>query len=48
MKNEKMNIYNLKINNFIIPTNELHKIKGGLGDPPPIGAVTITIGTVKK
>jgi len=43
-----MNIYNLKINNFIIPTNELHKIKGGLGDPPPIGAVTITIGTVKK
>jgi len=48
MKNKKMNIRDLKINNYALPTDDLQKIKGGLGDPPPIGAVAITIGTVKK
>ena len=43
-----MNIRDLKIRNYALPTNDLQKIKGGLGDPPPIGAVAVIIGTVKK
>ena len=39
MNNKKMNISDLKINNNVLPTDDLQKIKGGLGDPPPIGGV---------
>ena len=39
MKNNKLNISDLKINNIVLPTDDLQKIKGGLGDPPPIGGV---------
>ncbi len=39
MKNKKMNIRDLKISQNALPTNDLQKIKGGLGDPPPIGQV---------
>ena len=39
MNNKKMNISDLKINNNALPTNDLQRIKGGLGEPPPIGQV---------
>ncbi len=34
-----MNLRDLKNNVNKLPTNDLQKIKGGLGDPPPIGQV---------
>ena len=45
--NNKLNISDLKINNYALPTDDLQRIKGGLGDPPPIGAITITIDPIK-
>jgi hypothetical protein len=39
MRKERLNICDLKATNFAIPTDDLQKIKGGLGDPPPIGGV---------
>jgi hypothetical protein len=39
MKIKKMNIRDLKINKNTIKTSDLQKLKGGLGDPPPIGQV---------
>ena len=39
MRKERLNIKDLKTNNLAIPTDDLQKIKGGLGDPPPIGGV---------
>jgi len=35
-----MNIRDLKINASPLATNDLQKIKGGKGDPPPFGVET--------
>ncbi len=43
MKKRKANIRDLQAHTNRLPISDLQKIKGGFGDPPPIGQVPVNL-----